>query len=170
MEALYLVAILPPSPVDESIWQLKQEFAESFPTFKSAKVLPHITLKPPFKENTDSADFLMHDLTELSSNCLPFKLTLNGFQHFGSHTIYADINQNLLLTEIFDSLGRSHAHPHMTIGYKNRDRYAFPKAWNAFKNRPFETSFMVDSYWLLRFEQGRWQRCREIPLSANRLN
>ncbi|WP_118950201.1 2'-5' RNA ligase family protein [Taibaiella helva] len=166
MEALYLVAILPPGPVDESIWQLKQEFAESFPSFKSTKVLPHITLVPPFREDSSRAGFLAHDLTVLSSDCRRFALRLNGFQHFGSHTIYADVDQNEALAKLLTRLNRSNAQPHMTIGYKNRDRFAFPKAWNAFKDRYFEAFFTVDSYWLLCFERGRWQRLCEIPLVA----
>ncbi|WP_118976839.1 2'-5' RNA ligase family protein [Taibaiella koreensis] len=164
MEALYLVAILPPEPVDMQIRQFKQEFAERFPTFKSATVLPHITLIPPFKEDSGSAGFLVHDLTELCSDCPPFLLTLSGFQHFGSHTIYASVGETIALSRLFSNLARGSAHPHMTIGYRNKNRKAFPLAWQAFENRPFEATFAVTSYWLLRFEHSGWQPFREIPL------
>lgn len=164
MEALYLVAILPPASVDGQLRQFKQEFSERFPDFKSISILPHITLIPPFKAAERQADFLAHDLTELSKDCAPFSIGLYGFGHFDTHTIYAEVQESAALARLFTCLRQGAAHPHMTIGYRNRKAAAFADAWAAFGSRPYEASFMVNSYWLLQFIQKSWRPLREIPL------
>lgn len=164
MEALYLVAILPPDPVNEQIRQFKQEFSERFPDFKSIGILPHITLIPPFKAAEDQADFLVHDLTELSKDCIPFDIGLHGFNHFDTHTIYAEVQESAPLARLFACLRQGTAHPHMTIGYRNRKPAAFADAWAAFGSRPYKAAFYVDHYWLLQFKAKSWQPLREIPL------
>src|SRR5438874_7853693 len=55
---LYFIAIVPPDEICEAVTTIKQDFADHFKSKKALKVIPHITLKAPFK-------FPVQDHTEL---------------------------------------------------------------------------------------------------------
>src|SRR6476619_3234024 len=46
---LYFIAIIPPDEICETVTIIKQDFADRFRSKKALKVVPHITLKAPFK-------------------------------------------------------------------------------------------------------------------------
>src|SRR5438105_3041247 len=81
---LYFIAIIPPNKICESITTIRQEFADRFKSKKALKVIPHITLKAPFKFTAQDHMALLRWFALTPVSVHPFQQELKNFGCFAN--------------------------------------------------------------------------------------
>src|SRR5688572_14606181 len=79
---LYFIAIIPPDTICNELTGFKEDFAKRFNSKKALRIIPHITLKIPFRLAESEHDALIAWFKGLKLNIRPFTVTLNGFGSF----------------------------------------------------------------------------------------
>lgn len=179
---LYFIAIIPPPEIREAVTAIKKDFAERFKSSKALRVIPHITLKAPFK-------FPAEQHTELLRWFALTPVTVNSFQqelkNFGSFAnkrnpvifIEPVINKSIkqlqknVLNHFIKSFGKEQVaqneykfNPHMTVAYRDLLFNHFNIAWEEYKAKNFEAVFEVNSFHLLQHDGKKWESVKEIEL------
>ena len=168
-QQLFFIAIVPPPPLSETVRAMQEEFALAFNCRKALDVLPHLTIKPPFRVAVDDAKLL--------SDCLDvmnFSIELNGFAAFKNKkhpVIYVKILPNTNLLDLHERLAKSFRlafpslslekerafAPHLTIAYRDLTKPMFDAAWPEYRERVFEASFQAEQLHLLKHNGGHWE-------------
>lgn len=173
MEVLFFIAIVPPKEIADTVTAIKQDFADRFESVKALRVMPHITLKAPFRVFENDVDSLLEWFGKLKMESAPFEITLDGFGAFGNNespvifvkpVVSAGLNemQSALIEKLSADFPKAtashdrHFHPHMTIAYRDLKREHFEKAWPEYETKPFHATFMADSFHLLRHDGTKW--------------
>src|ERR1700704_2724984 len=81
-ENLYFIAIIPEKKICDEIEVFKSNFAHHFESREALKVVPHITLKAPFKLPSAEHGNLLRWFGGLFFNSGPFKIELKNFGAF----------------------------------------------------------------------------------------
>src|SRR5690349_10736782 len=81
-ENLYFIAIIPPQQIQEIVTEIKQDFAERFKSSKALKVIPHITLKAPFKIPAEKHTEVLRWFASTSITVNSFQQTIKNFGSF----------------------------------------------------------------------------------------
>lgn len=181
-ESLYFIAIVPPEPVLCEILEFKNHMAKTYGAKAALRSPAHITLHMPFKWKETKEDFLIKSLIFFSSSQHSFELTLQGFGCFKPRVIFINSKENDLLNSLqlrlrtlakkelnlFNSNYRSHPfHPHITIAFRDLKKELFIPAWEEFKSKIYQVSFMVNAICLLKHNGKRWDICHRIPFKEN---
>ncbi len=171
---LYFIALLPPKNVSEQITALKQEIAQHYKSTRALRVMPHITLKAPFKLNNDKHSQVLEWFRDISITVPPFNIELNGFGAFDNNrspVIYVKPIVSGELVKLqedvikcfeaeFPGCGISFIErnfkPHMTIAYRDLQYSMFTKAWPNYKDRNYNAEFTVNSICLLQHDGRQW--------------
>lgn len=173
MEALFFIAIVPPKEIADAVTAIKQDFADRFESRKSLRVMPHITLKAPFKVFENEADSVLKWFADLEMDTAPFEIALDGFGAFDNNenpVIFVKPGISAGLTgvqkELADKLSAGfpkamasadrHFHPHMTVAYRDLKREQFEKAWREYETKPFGAAFTAGHFHLLRHDGTKW--------------
>lgn len=179
-KSLYLLALVPPPELRETVRKLKEEMKSRFRAAHALKVPAHITLQMPFRRTEPELEQLDRYLGEFSIGQKPFKVALSGFGAFPPRVIFIKISDHEPVEKIYKGLqegfspllGESREpniyrfHPHMTIATRDLAESAFESAWPEFRNRGFEASFTATSLFLLRHNGKFWEFFREYPFKA----
>lgn len=158
----YLLIISPNSDVQQKIMEIKKSFAEKFecPTAMYSK--PHITLLR-FLQLQMQERKIIAKLQSIIETASSFRVIINGFESFPSHTIYTNVETKSKIVELVKSLrplqplvkldkwNRGHfiTEPHITIARKLL-AWQYEKGWLEYEHADFKTSFMVNEVLLLR--------------------
>ena len=172
MKSLYFVAIEPQQELIEKIKEIQKDFAVRFNSVKSFHHFPHITLVPPFHfedEQTLMSSFFTSALPKLS-----FSLRLENFgtfHHSKSPTIFIQILENSILTEVFNAFQHTspfHSpypfRPHLTVAFRDLDFENHQKAWSEYQFTKFNAIFKVRSIRLYKHVDKKWQMLAERTL------
>ena len=57
-------------------------------------------------------------------------------------------------------------HPHLTMAFRDLAPQMFSKAWDVYKDEPFESSFDVNKIWLLKHNGKSWDEHQSFDLAA----
>lgn len=168
---LYLIALLFPDAVNERVRMVQREVAQDFGFRRSLNKPVHITLVPPFK--APEAFEKEHHLAQVAEQSEPFKLELKDFGCFPNPTnpvLFINIVENEALRQLYKNIEaqwkapvypavqwQAHFHPHVTISYRENNSDRFSELWDKYKDRPFDSIFVQDSFTLLRWENFQWQ-------------
>jgi 2'-5' RNA ligase len=178
-EKRYFIAILPPIDLMNEVESIKLDFANNFKS-KGAKNAPaHITLHMPFLWREEKEQQLILALNKLKKNNKSFEVHLNHFSHFDERVIFIDIKINDVLTSlqkqvvncmkhfyIFNQLeDKREFHPHMTVAFRDLKKEQFAKAWQEYKEKKFDKSFICSSFSLLRHENKLWEEIHRFKLN-----
>jgi 2'-5' RNA ligase len=169
--AEYMVVLAPHEDLYNKIMKLKQEFAATYENIMAAALKPHISI----------VRFLQYELKEqqlynrlkLLTMALPaFKVDLDGFGSFPSHTIYIKVQTQEPIKAIAKKLkeGQSlmtinkenKAHflndPHIAIARKLLP-WQYEKGWLEYDTRHFHGSFIADQLLFMKRSHGSkaWQ-------------
>src|SRR5215471_5045375 len=79
---LYFIAIMPPKEISEQVTEIKKDFAERFNSSKALRVIPHITLKAPFKFSDHTELLRWFALTPVATQS--FQQELKNFGSFSN--------------------------------------------------------------------------------------
>jgi len=173
MEKLFFIAIIPPAELSENITEIKQDFADRFESRRALRIMPHITLKAPFKLAETKRKGLLEWFENLNISNGSFDVVLNGFGAFANpknpiiyirpeeSTSLLQLQQklidkisNLLPKEVLHS--DEHFRPHMTVAYRDLLFRQFETAWQEYENKPFLGEFTVSSFSLLEHDGKKW--------------
>lgn len=173
---LYLIALIPPSPLRERVRELKEEMRDRFGAGHALKSPAHITLQMPFRLASETEPVLLELLAGWSRRQRPFPIKLLGFGSFPPRVIFIRIADHEQVSTLESSLRTvldgaenlkietSHLpfHPHMTIATRDLREPSFHQAWAEFKDRSFEAAFQVHSLFLLKHNGQFWEVYREF--------
>lgn len=174
---LYLIAIIPPSPVLEEAQQLKEYFRDQYHSRASLNSPPHITLHMPFELKQAKEAKLIDELQAFSLGKSSFTLSLHNFSCFAPRVIYINVASSQQLTDFQHDLHRHckvhlnlfHAQyqdlpfrPHITLAFRDLKKDQFNSAWEEFKEKKFSASFLVDKITLLKHNGNHWAVFRDF--------
>ena len=161
----YLLVLQPHEDLWDKIMDIKKEFAEKYEAPAAAFGKPHITLVK-FSQLQLMEDRICHRLKMIAMGILPFKVELNNFGSFPSHTIYinteAKVATKLLIRQLktAQQLMKTKAQkphfieePHLTIA-RQLLPWQYEKAWLEYSNSHFSGRFIANNMLLLRRPEG----------------
>ena len=184
-ENLYFIAILPPPEISSGIISIQNDLSERFETKKALKVMPHITLKAPFKVGENQHENVLRWFTSMAVNVTPFIIELKDFGSFPnlkSPVIYIKPVRNLSLLALQKEILRQFQaafpsqtvsnlelsfKPHMTVAYRDLHPDMFKKAWPEFSLKKYSVQFEVIDFQLLQHNGKEWNVVRTFNLSGS---
>ncbi len=184
-ENLYFIALIPDEPVDAEITAFKEDFAIRFNSRKALRVMPHITLKTPFKLPGQLHDTLTKWFRELDIPKEPFAIDLNGFGAFNnkhSPVVYVHPVINTPLYTLQQEITRSFRllfpalvndmdlkfNPHITVAYRDLSPENFNEAWKEYKHKTYKAVFEVNEVFLLQHDTWKWNIISSLPLDVKK--
>ena len=172
---LYFLAIVPPAIICEEIITIQKDIAERFQSSAAMKVIPHITLKAPFRLPAEEHKNVIHWFNQMIINVAPFNLELKDFDAFKNPkqpVIYIkpvfspalfDLqkqisdNFNTAFPDIPFKDTELEFKPHLTVAYRDLKPRFFEEVWQEFQTKNYEASFSVTGFWLMQHNGQRWE-------------
>ena len=181
MENLYFLAIIPPEPVYEEVVAFKKDFATRFASTKALKVMPHITLKAPFKLNSSDHAQVIQWFKKLKTDIPPFRVELVGFGSFPktnkpvvfilpAPNTSLDFLQKEIINDFKIIFSKSVSPvdtgftPHITIAYRDLSPGNYAVAWKEYKTKEYRRTFDVNCFYLLPHDTQKWNVIDTCPL------
>jgi 2'-5' RNA ligase len=183
MTNLYFIAILPPKEISERVTEIKKDFVERFNSSKALKVIPHITLKAPFKFSDHTELLRWFALTPVDVKS--FQQVLKNFGSFSNKrnpVIFIEpvmsaslqLLQKNVIDHFLKSFGKEQIsqneykfNPHLTVAYRDLEFYQFKKAWEEYQFKKFEATFEVNTFHLLQHDGKKWDSVKEYFLKRS---
>ncbi len=171
----YLLIISPPAHVKNEIMKIKDEFHKKYNHGQAIKSRPHNTLVN-FGFHTGFEEQLVSKIEEVVKFHSSFDMTLKGFNHFRTHTIYIGIKSEAPIVQLVRSLHSALNlpssqsffawKPHVTIA-KGLNENKFNAAMPEFETRNFEATFLTASIVLMKRESAftRYEPVKEFSLA-----
>ena len=176
-KALYFIAIIPPQPIFDETWSLKNYFKDNYQSKASLNSPPHITLHMPFEWKEEKEQLLTEKLNQFVNSQSAGEIKLLNFKAFPPRVIYVDVVMsdwiNVLQKELhkfckrelnlFNANYKEHAfHPHLTLAFRDLKKQQFFKAWTEFSERKYEASFVVNEITLLKHDGKVWREFKKL--------
>ena len=173
-ENLYFIALIPDEQICNDIDVFKSEVASRFEATQALKVIPHITLKAPFKMPASSHFNLLQWFRRLPVNVGSFKIELKNFAAFHNRihpVIYVKPIMNIPLFSLQKDIIRQFRFsypssrvtdielkfkPHITIAYRDLKPERFAEAWKTYQTRKYTAFFVVNNFYLLQHDSKKW--------------
>lgn len=174
-ESLYFIAIVLPSANADEIEVFRQDMADTYNSKAALKVMPHITLKAPFKLPADETASLMEWFRFLPLQNRPFQVLLEDFACFDnkhSKVIYVKPAMSPHLQNLHSDVMKSFSaaypqintstyerqfNPHVTIAYRDLTPENFEKAWAVYQEKKYTSMFTCERLTLLKHNGLRWE-------------
>jgi len=168
----YLLIIQPKEALEEKIRAVREDFDKAF----------KIETKIPGRVNVGLVQFMQYEMYEarirnklklVGTGYMPFKVDLNGFGSYPSHTIFINMVSRSAVQDLIKQV-REQAGPAMRMNADNKPHFfkepninigfrlkpwQYEKAWLEYSQKNFKGSFVADGMLLLkRREKGEpWQ-------------
>jgi 2'-5' RNA ligase len=173
MEKLFFIAVIPPKPIADKVTAIKQDFAGRFSSSRALRIVPHITLKAPFRISEGKRKGLLQWFDKLDIPMKIFEVKLNGFGAFDNPKnpvvfVRPETSdalsglQRQIVGKLSDLLPKEIAHtdenfhPHMTVAYRDLTWEHFENAWASYQSKDFSEAFAVDCFHLLEHDGTKW--------------
>ncbi len=168
----YFIAIIPPSPIRDEAFVLKNYFKEKYNSKASLNSPPHITLYMPFQWKSKEEEELLDALNDFSKGKEQFNIEFEGFGVFAPRVIFISVKLNELLNQFQQQLQHfcknelklldarykdQPFHPHLTLAFRDLKKEMFAAAWSEFKGKSFSESFPASGFTLLKHDGMLWQ-------------
>lgn len=181
-QKLYFIAILPPESIIAEVTAFKEDMRLNYGSAKALKVIPHITLKAPFKITPAGSKDVMSWFKNIPIDTKPFTVEMKNFGCFNNphnKVIYVQplITEPLaaLQIEILKSFKETYPQlnlstheytfkPHMTIAYRDLTEENYEKAWAVYKDKTYQSKFTCNSFFLLQHNGLNWEVVQEHSL------
>lgn len=174
----YLLILQPHEDLYNKIVDIKQAFAKQFDCKMAMYLKPHLTLTV-FVQYAMMESKIIHRLQNIAAQQSSFKIDLNGFGSFPSHTIYINVQTKNPIIDLIKELKQAQSllklnaehkphfitEPHISVARKLLPRQ-YEKAWIEFQQKNFTASFMANEMILLRRneQQKAYQLIKKFPL------
>lgn len=173
---LYFVALVPDEPLRSKLTELKEWMYKEYGTKAALRSPPHITLHMPFKWKPEKENLLEESLSALANELTSFEVKLLNFSCFKPRVIYVGVEENSELDKVKKKVmdvsrkvwkldlprDMRGFHPHITIGFRDLKKPEFFKAWDAVKDKPFESIFSVHTITLLKHNGKSWDEFKQF--------
>lgn len=181
----YMLVIAPHEDLRERILKEREIFGEKFSVITSA-FRPHILLGR-FSQYEMKEERIVTRLKALAMGQYPFKVELNGFGSFPSHTIFINATSKEPIGHLVKAiktkaglmmkLDKEHkpyfsAEPMINIARKLQP-WQYEKGWLEYQHRDFRAKFIADQMLLLKRYEGStgWQikaqlRFENLPVNT----
>ena len=174
-ETLYFIAIIPSQEIRDEITGFKKDFADRFESKKALKVIPHITLKAPFKLPAAELSKLEHWFQQLYINLETFEIELKDFGAFhnkNNPVVFVQPIMNIHLYSLQQEIIRSFRlfypqvpvqdleikyKPHITVAYRDLEPEKFRQAWKEYQLKKYTATFRVNDFHLLQHNGKEWK-------------
>lgn len=174
-ENLYFIAIIPSQEIRDEITGFKKDFADRFESKKALKVIPHITLKAPFKLPAAELSKLQEWFRQLYINLETFEIELKDFGAFhnkNNPVVFVQPIMNIHLYSLQQEIIRSFRlfypqvavqdleikyKPHITVAYRDLDPERFRQAWKEYQVKKYTATFRVNDFHLLQHNGKEWK-------------
>jgi 2'-5' RNA ligase len=162
----YLLVLNPHEELRNQIMSIKKEFAEKYKAPLAFHTKPHITLVN-FLAYEMTQERILNRLGTIAMGVTPFKIELNGFGSFPSHTIYTAVTTKIPIQEVVKEL--KSATQLMTLNKENKPHFIeeshlticrklkpwqFEQGWLEYSHRHFSGRFIAASMVLLKRPAG----------------
>jgi len=179
---LYFIAIIPPEEIREAITEIKKDFADRFKSSKALRVIPHITLKAPFKFSEEKHTEVLRWFSSMNVAVSSFQQELKDFGSFANKrnpVIFVEpaMNQSLktlqrnVINNFIKEFGKEQVaqneykfNPHMTVAYRDLMYHQYKIAWEEYQSKKFEATFEAGSFHLLQHDGKKWNGVKEFVL------
>src|SRR6476469_4906537 len=179
---LYFIAIIPPDEICQAVTIVKQDFADRFESSRALKIIPHITLKAPFKFPVEDHTALLRWFALTPASVHTFKQELKNFGCFANKrnpVIFIEpvMNESLavlqknVINHFIKAFGKNQVaqnefkfNPHMTVAYRDLLFSQFKIAWEEYETKKFQTIFEVNSFHLLQHDGKKWNSIKGFVL------
>lgn len=174
-ELLYFIAIIPSQEICDEITGFKKDFADRFESKKALKVIPHITLKAPFKLPAAELSKLEQWFQQLYINPEPFEIELKDFGAFDNKynpVVFIQPIMNIHLYSLQQEIIRNFSlvypqvpvmaqelkyKPHITVAYRDLEPERFKQAWKEYQLKKYTATFRVNALHLLQHNGKEWK-------------
>lgn len=172
MDALYFIALVPPEQINKEIEEIKKYIHLKYHSKASLRSPGHITLHMPFKWKETKEQLLHEKLQKFAIDKGKFWIKLNGFDGFKPRVIFIRVDENEPLKElqkellkfvkielqIYNGNYKENAfHPHITVAFRDLKKQDFFPAFEEFKAKEFQMSFLADHFTLLKHDGKKWE-------------
>lgn len=176
--SLYFIALIPPENIKEEIKAFKEEVKDKYGVKHALKLPAHITLQRPFKMPDNLEQELKNVLTRFSGAQQKFEIESSGFGRFDQRAIFAEIKNKEPVIELFKNLQKilppfvnvkdkqDNIHPHLTVATRDLSRQLFPAVWKDFKDREYNSTFIINGLFLLKHNGKLWEIISENNFEA----
>lgn len=162
----YLLVLIPHEELSHQIILLKNDFSKKYRTAQTFQSNPHILLVR-FSALHMTEKRIVNRLGTIATGIKQFKVELNGFGAFPSHTIYTKVTTKVPVQELIKklksasqlmTLNKEHKphfieEPHLAICSKLKP-WQFNQGWLVYANHHFTGRFIADHMMLLRRPAG----------------
>jgi 2'-5' RNA ligase len=162
----YLLVLNPHEELRNKIMTIKNEFAEKYKAPAGKYMKPHIALVR-FTHLSMMEEKIMHRLQAIAMGITPFKVELNNYGSFPTHTILINITSKLPVQNLvkhireaqrlmkFNNEHKPHfiEEPHLAIARKLRP-WQYEQAWLEYAHRHFTGRFIADNMLLVKRKVG----------------
>jgi 2'-5' RNA ligase len=170
MAKMYFVALVAPKEINDDVLQWKNFMKERFDCSVALRSPAHVTLIPPLWMDESLENKLQNEIRDFSKQQASFEINLKDFSAFRPRVIFVDIIATQLLktlqAQLLQFLVKPNIfpiekddrpfHPHITIATRDLHKKSFHEAWEIFKEKTYEASWLVNSMSLLRHNQKNW--------------
>jgi 2'-5' RNA ligase len=181
-DKLYFIAILPPEDVMDEVTAFKEDMRDNYNSKTALKVMPHITLKAPFRLPAEKSREVLNWFSNIPIGTRPFQVTLKDFGSFNNKhnkvifvkpvvtELMAGLQKNIITSfrkafpEISMSTYEHEFKPHMTIAYRDLIEENYEKAWAVYKDKQYSATFTCNSFYLLQHNGLKWEVTQEYRL------
>jgi 2'-5' RNA ligase len=167
---MYFIAVVAPADINDTVLKWKLLMKERFSCVVALRSPAHITLVPPFWMEDVKEDKLKNALDVFSRSQTPFAIAVKDFDVFKPRVIYVNVQPNnslqslrvrleqfLLKQEYFPVKKEERPfHPHISIATRDLHKKAFREAWEIFKQKKYETTWIATGVSLLKHNQKNW--------------
>ena len=162
----YLLVLSPHEELRNQLFTIKKEFAKKYKAELALHTKPHVTLVK-FWAYQMVHERLLNSIGAIASGMSPFKVELNGFGAFPTHTVYANVTTKVPVKELVRELKSAQQlmtlnkdykphfieESHLNICRKLKP-WQFEQAWLEYSHRHFSGRFIADSMLLLKRAAG----------------
>lgn len=162
----YLLVLSPHEELRAQIQNIKKEFAEKYKAPQAVHTKPNVPLLT-FCSYEMTQERIVNRLGTIAMGITPFKIELNGFGSFPSHTIYVNVTTKVPIKELVKELkpaqglltvSKDHKphfieESHLTICRKLKP-WQYEQSWLEYSHRHFSGRFIADSMVLLKRPAG----------------
>jgi 2'-5' RNA ligase len=179
---LFFIAAVPPQPLFDELNELRKSIAARYQATKALRIVPHITLKAPFKLHFSLYEQWLEAFQSLSFSVQPFDVMFEKFNAFKKRKSPVLFLEPLYTESLFQlqkdllrqlkalpfmiefSSNEYEFHPHLTMAYRDLTYDNFHVLWNEVKNQTFERSFRLEELSLLEHDSQKWNITQRIQL------
>ena len=182
---MYFIAVIPPQEIRDAITEFKKDIAVRFQSKAALRIIPHITLKAPFRVPASDHEDLIRWFQNCRVSVPPFQQQIRDFGSFRNgrnpvlfvkpvmneylRQLHNEVIQNFSDGYSSEKVLKSETdfHPHITVVYRDLKFSMFKQAWREYSTKQYSATFEVTDFHLLRHDGRVWNSISNFYLQKS---